>query len=44
MQSTSVFPDITKYPHSRRINADISTSQGVCHVIYIAFGFSLGKV
>ena len=45
MQSTFVFLDITKviklFPVS---NADISRTQGVCHVIYIFFGSSLGKV
>ena len=37
MQSISVFLDIT-------INTDVGRTQRVCHVIYIFFGSSLGKV
>ena len=44
MQSISVFLDITKVADFRWKNADDSRTQGVCHVIYIFFGSSLGKV
>ena len=44
MQSISVFYDITKFADFLRKNADVSRTQGVCHVIHIFFGFSLGKV
>ena len=37
MQSVLVFPDITKI-------ADVSRTQGVCHVIYIFCESSLGKL
>ena len=40
----SVFLDITKVADSRWKNADGSRTQGACHVIYIFFGSSLGKV
>ena len=39
-----VFLDIAKFADFRKINADISRTQGVCHVIHIVFGTSLGKV
>ena len=44
MQSISVFLDITKFADFQGKNADLSRSQGMCHMIYIFFGFSLGKV
>ena len=44
MQSISVFLDITKFGDFRSKNADVSRSQGVCHVINIFFGSSSGKV
>ena len=44
MQSMSVFLDITKVLISGKKNVDVSRTQGVCHVIYIFFGSSLGKV
>ena len=44
MQSISVFLDITKVADFRSKNADLSRTQGVCHVIYILFGSSLDKV
>ena len=44
MQSISVFLDITKFADLRWKNADVSRTQGVCHVIHIFFGSSLGKV
>ena len=44
MQSISVFPEITKIAHYRWKNADVSRTQGVCHMIYVFFGFSLSKV
>ena len=37
MQAVSVFLDITKF-------VDASRTQEVCHMIYISFGSSLGKV
>ena len=39
-----VFPDVTKSGNFRWINADVSRTQGVYHVIYIFFGSSSGKV
>ena len=44
MKFISVFLDIQKSADFRRKNADVSRIQEVCHVIYIFFGFSLGKV
>ena len=44
VQSMSVFLDITKFADFRWKNADVSRTQGVCHVIHIFFGSSLGKV
>ena len=44
MQSISVFLDITKFADFRWKNADVSRTQGVCHVIDIFSGSSLGKV
>ena len=44
MQSISVFLDITKFADCRWKNADVSRTNGVCHVIDIFFGSSLGKV
>ena len=44
MRSISVFLDIAKFADFRRENADVSRTQGVCHVIHIFFGSSLGKV
>ena len=41
MQSIPVFPDILKIADFRRKEADVSRTQGVCHVIY---GSPLGKV
>ena len=40
----SVFFDITKVSDFGCKNADVSTTQEVCHMIYIFFGSSLGKV
>ena len=44
MQSVAVFPDILKIADFRWKNADVSRTQGVCHVIYVFFGSSLGTV
>ena len=44
MQSMSIFLDIAKFAGYRWKNADFSKTQGVCHVIHIFFGFSLGKL
>ena len=44
MESISVFLDIAKFADFRLKNADVSRTQGMCHVIYIFFGSSLGKV
>ena len=44
MQSISVFPDILNVGNFRWKNADVSRTQGMCHVIYVFFGSSLGKV
>ena len=35
MQSIPVFPNITKTADFRRKNAEVSRTQGVCHVIYV---------
>ena len=44
MQSIFVFLDRAKFADFRFKNADVSITQGVCHMIYIIFGTSLGKV
>ena len=44
MQSISVFLDIAKVADFLWKNANISRTQGVCHVIHILSGSSLGKV
>ena len=44
MKSVSVFLDTTKFADFQRKSADVSRTQGVCHVILIFFGSSLGKV
>ena len=45
MQSISVFLDfLIKFVGFRWKKADVSRTQTVCHVIYISFGSSLGKV
>ena len=44
MQSISVFSDIAKFADFRWKNADDTSTQGVCHVIHMFFGSSLGKV
>ena len=44
MQSISVFPDIEKLADFRWKNADISRTEGLCHVIHIVFGSFLGKI
>ena len=37
MQSVPVFVDITKFSDFQKKNADVSKTQGVCHVIDIFF-------
>ena len=44
MQSIAVFFDIAKFIDFRLKHADVSRTQGVCHLIHIFFGSSLGKV
>ena len=44
MQHISVFLDLAKFADFWRKNVDVSRTQGVCHVIHIFFGSSLGKV
>ena len=44
MQSISVFLDITRFAHFWWKNADVSRTQGFCHVIHIFFGSSFDKV
>ena len=44
MQSVSLFLDIAKIADVRWKNADFSRTQGVCHVIHMFFGSSLGKI
>ena len=43
MHSISVFLDIAKFTNSSE-NADVSKTQGLCHMSQIYFGSSLGKV
>ena len=40
----SVFLDTAKFADFRWKNADVSGTQGECHVIHIFFGSSLGKI
>ena len=42
--SISVFFDIAKFADFQQKNVDVSRTQGVCHMIRIFFGFSLGRV
>ena len=44
MESISAFLDIAKFANFRGENTYVSRTQGVCHVIHIVFGTSLGKV
>ena len=44
IQSVSVFLDVAKFADFKWKNADVCRTQRLCHVIYIIFGFSLGKV
>ena len=44
MKSRSVFPDTTKDSDFHWENPDFSRTQGVCHVTYVLFVSSLGKV
>ena len=44
MVSVSVFSDIVKFAAFRWKNANVSRTQGVCHVILIFFGSPLGKM
>ena len=41
--SGKVFLDLAKFAEFRWKNADVSRTQGVCHLIHIFFGSSLGK-
>ena len=43
-ESISVFSDIAKFSGFRLKHVDVSTTQGVYHVIHILFRFSLDKV
>ena len=44
MYKNYVFLDGAKFGDFKWKNADVSRTQGMCHVIYTFFGFSLGKV
>ena len=44
MQSVTIFPDISKFANFPLKNADVSRTQGVCHVIYMLSGSSSGEV
>ena len=44
MQSLSVFLNIRKVVSFQLKNADVSRTQGVCHVIYTFFRSSLDKL
>ena len=43
MQYISVFLDVAKFADFWWKNAGVSRTHGVCHVIHIFFGSSLGK-
>ena len=43
MQFISLFLDITKGADFWWRNADVNRTQGVCQVLYMLFGSSLGK-
>ena len=40
----SVFLDIEKFADFHRKNDDVCRTEGVCHVIHMLLGSSLGKV
>ena len=40
----TIFLDIAEFADFRRKSADVSRTQGVCHVIYLIFGSPLGKI
>ena len=44
MQSISIVLDTVKFADFRSKNADANRTHGVCHVIHILFGSSLGNV
>ena len=44
MQSIDIFLDITKIADFDWKNADVGRTPGVCHVLYIFIGSTLGKV
>ena len=44
MQQIPVFPDILKIADFLWKNGDDSRTVGVCHVLYVFFGSSFGKV
>ena len=44
MESITVFLDIVKFTDFWQKSADVSKTQGLCHVIYIVFGSCLGRV
>ena len=44
MRSILVFPDILTVTDFQLKNSDVSRIQGVCHVIYVFCGSSLGKI
>ena len=44
MQSIPVCTDILKIADFWWKNADVSRTQGICHVIYVFLGSSLSKV
>ena len=44
MQSISACLDTAKNADFWRKDANVSRTQGMCHVIYIYFGSSLGKI
>ena len=44
IQSKPAFLDVIKFADFQLKNADVSRTQGVCHMSYIFFRSSLGKV
>ena len=44
MQSITVFLDIANFADFWQKNDDVRRTQGVCYVIHIFFGSSLGKL
>ena len=44
VESVSAYLDVTEITNFWRKNADLSRTKGVCRMIYMFFGSSLGKI